>query len=123
MPAASRRAHPEEQIQRAVVQHLRIRGAVGLVFTHPANGGYRTAIEAAIFKGMGVRAGASDLLLWHDGKAFALELKAEGGRVSPTQKQFLEDMSGAGAHVDIVYGLDEALAVLEGWQLLRGRVS
>jgi hypothetical protein len=100
-----------------------MRGAAGLVFTHPANGGFRTAAEAAIFKGLGVRPGASDLLLWHGGKAFALELKAEGGRVSSAQKQFLDDIAGAGAHVDCAYGLDEALAVLEGWQLLRGRVT
>ena len=119
----SRRARPEEQIQRAIVQHLHARPATGLVFTHPANGGYRTAVEAASFKGLGVRPGASDLLLWHNGKAFALELKGERGKVSPAQRQFLADMAKVGAHVDVAYGLDHALVVLEGWRLLRDRVQ
>ncbi len=49
--------------------------APGLVFLHPANGGFRTPAEAAIFRRLGVRPGASDLLLWHASKSFALELK------------------------------------------------
>jgi hypothetical protein len=72
---------------------------------------------------LGVRPGASDLLLWHEGRSFALELKAEGGRTTEAQRQFLADMKAAGAHVAVAVGLDDALAVLEGWQLLRGRVS
>jgi hypothetical protein len=75
---AKRRHHPEQAIQRAVVEHLQRRGVPGLVFLHRANGGFRMAAEAAIFQGLGVRAGASDLLLWHAGQSFALELKAPG---------------------------------------------
>ena len=67
--ARGRAMRPEQQIHRAVVQHLRQRGAPGLVFLHPANGGFRRRIEARIFSGLGVRAGAADLLLWHRGKA------------------------------------------------------
>ena len=113
---------PEQAIQKAIVQHLRQRGAKGLVFLHPANGGYRKPAEAAILNGLGVRAGASDLLLWHDNRSFALELKAPGGRVSEAQLEFLSDMDRAGAYTCLTEGLDRALAVLEGWQLLRGRV-
>lgn len=115
-----RSARPEDQIQRAVVQHLRARGAAGLVFVHVPNGGKRKPIEAAIFKGLGVRAGASDLLLWHDGKSFALELKAQGGRATESQLAFLADMEKAGAFTCVCEGLDPALRVLEGWKLLRG---
>jgi hypothetical protein len=114
---------PEQTIQRAIVQHLRVRGLPGLVFLHPANGGFRTAAEAAIFQSLGVRPGASDLLLWHAGRSYALELKAPGGRATPAQLQFLSDMEAAGAHSELAEGLDDALAALEGWQLLRGRVS
>jgi VRR-NUC domain len=113
----------EAQIHKAVVAHLARRGVPGLVYVHPANGGFRLDTEAAILQGMGVRAGAADLLLWHDGKAFALELKAERGKVSPPQKAFLEDMANAGAHVGVAFGLDGALKMLEGWHLLRGRVQ
>ena len=87
----------EQQIQRAIVQHLRQRSAPGVVFLHVPNGGKRKPIEAAIFKSLGVCAGASDLLLWDTGRSFALELKAPGGRATEAQLEFLADMKRAGA--------------------------
>ena len=64
-----RRRRPEDVIQRAVFQHIRARGVAGLVAIHVPNGGYRRPVEAAIMKGLGVTAGAPDVLLWHDHKA------------------------------------------------------
>lgn len=118
-----RRQNPEAEIQRAVVQHLHQRGAAGLVFFHVPNGGKRKPIEAAIFKGMGVRAGVSDLILVHAGKIFALELKAEGGRATEAQMAFLSDIDRAGAYTAMPTGLNAALATLESWGLLKGAVS
>jgi hypothetical protein len=113
----------EQTIHRAVVQHLRARGVPGLVFIHVPNGGYRPPAEAAIFSGLGVRAGVSDLLLWHNGKSFALELKADGGRVTRGQREFLSDMESAGACTCLAEGLDRALKTLEAWGLLRGKMQ
>src|SRR5262245_22009386 len=56
------RSRPESQIQRAEFQHLRARGAPGVFAFHPANGGYRKPVEAAVMKGMGVIAGVPDLI-------------------------------------------------------------
>jgi hypothetical protein len=114
---------PEQQIHRAVVQHLRQRGVPGVVFIHVSNGGKRKPIEAAIFKSLGVRAGASDLLLWRTGRSFALELKAPNGRATDAQIEFLADMEKAGAFTCLAEGLDAALAALEEWGLLRGVTS
>jgi hypothetical protein len=50
-----RAAQPEQQIQRAVFEHLAIRAASTVFAFHPANGGWRSRVEAAILKGMGVR--------------------------------------------------------------------
>lgn len=58
-----RSATSEQVIQRAVCQHLRQRSANGVVWWHTPNGGRRSPIEAAIFKGLGVCAGVSDLIL------------------------------------------------------------
>jgi hypothetical protein len=69
---------PEDCVQRTVCQHLRIRGARGLLWWHTPNGGKRRPIEAAIMKSLGVRAGVADLILVHAGRMFALELKADG---------------------------------------------
>ena len=77
-----RRTHPEDQIQRAVFDHLRLRGAPRMFAFHPANGGYRKPIEAAVLKGLGVRAGVPDLIAVHEGRCYGPELKALGGRPS-----------------------------------------
>ena len=79
------RRNPEQAVQRAVFQHIRACGVAGLVAIHVPNGGFRRLTEAKILVGLGVTAGVPDILLWHDGKSFALELKAGAGQVSSAQ--------------------------------------
>lgn len=114
---------PEDAIQRAVFQHIRARGVPGLVAWHTPNGGKRKPIEAAIFKSMGVRAGVADIIAVHQGRIFALELKAEGGRPSEAQLQFLGDIERQGAFTAMPTGLDAALATLEAWGLLKPNLT
>jgi hypothetical protein len=116
-------ARPEQEIHRAVVTHLKIRGARGLVFWHTPSGGFRRKAEAGIFKAMGARSGVSDLILVHCSKIFCLELKAPGGRVSEPQLAFIGEMEAAGAFCCVADGLDRAIAVLEAWGLLLGKVA
>jgi hypothetical protein len=113
----------EQQIQRCVFQHLRERGAPGVFAWHPFSGGYRRPKEAAIYKGLGAIAGLPDVMVLHNGKLFCLELKKEGGRATPKQLEAIATMEAAGAYCCIAEGLDRALAVLEGWGLLRGHAS
>lgn len=119
----AKRNHPEQAIQRAVVQHLERRGASGLFWFAIPNGGWRSKTEAAILKGQGVRAGVPDLCLIHEGKPYFLELKAEGGKASIKQTLAALELESAGARVGMAVGLDNALAVLESWGLLRGRAA
>jgi VRR-NUC domain len=100
---------PESAIQKAVFQHLATRSAAHTFAFHVPNGGWRSPIEAAILKGMGVRPGVPDLIVIKDGLPFALELKAEGGRLSAAQSEALEEMRTAGADVGVAHGLDAAL--------------
>jgi hypothetical protein len=112
----------EADIQRAVCQHLNARPVCGLVWFHPANGGWRHHVEAARFVGLGVRPGVADLILLHEAKFHALEIKRDRkARVSPAQRQFIADVRAAGGEAEIAFGLDHALRVLENWRLLRGR--
>ena len=118
-----RRHRAEDGVQRTVCQHLKIRGVRGLLWWHTPNGGKRRPIEAAIMKSLGVRAGVADLILLHAGRIFALELKADDGRSTATQLQFISDFNAAVAPnggACIAHGLDRALRVLETWGLLRG---
>jgi hypothetical protein len=94
MPA---RRHSEQEIQKALADHLCVRAAPGTYWFHPANGGARTAFDGAIQKACGVRAGTPDLICFKDGRTFALELKAAGGRLSSAQEAAHEEMKAAGA--------------------------
>ena len=122
-PRRARRQRPEAAIQRAVFQHPRARGARGLVAFHVPNGGYRRPAEAAILRGLGVVAGVPDVIAIHNGHCFVLELKASGGRTTDKQLATIAALRETGAFTAVAEGLDRALAVLEGWGLLRGRVS
>jgi hypothetical protein len=112
---------PERLIQKAVFCHLRCRPAAGVVAFHVANGGYRHKSEAAIFKGMGVLAGIPDIIALKAGRMYALELKRQGGKVSPEQRDTMDMLTAAGATCAVAYGIDEAILQLESWQLLRGK--
>ena len=113
----------EQAIHRAVCQHLRQRGAAGLVWWHTPNGGRRRRTEAAIFSGLGVRPGVADLILLHGGRAFALELKTDDGRPTAAQMQFMSEFRAAGGEASVANGLDQALRTLETWGLLRGQAA
>jgi VRR-NUC domain len=115
----TRRQQPEAAIQRALITHLRWRGVPNSFAFHPANGGWRTAVEGAILRSMGVVPGVPDIIIIHNGKVFGLELKTDNGRLTDIQRETLETMQRAGANVAVVYGLDQAIAQLEAWQLLR----
>ena len=110
----------ETAIQRAVFSHFRQRAAKGVFAFHVPMGGYRRRTEAAILNGMGAKAGVPDICAIKDGKAYFLELKAEGGKLTEKQEQVLTELRSCGAMATHAHGLDQALRILEGWQLLRG---
>jgi hypothetical protein len=74
-------------------------------------------------KGLGVTAGVPDVIAIHEGRCFAIEIKAEGGRATQKQLEAIAAMEAAGAYCCIAEGLDRALAMLEAWGLLRGQLS
>src|SRR5262245_1309253 len=116
-----RRKRPEDAIQRAVLQHLYARAPREAYWFAVPNGGGRSPIEAAILKGLGVRAGVPDLIIVYGGKTYGLELKADGNKPTKLQIEAQDAMRAAGAEVAVAVDLDAALACLEGWQLLKGR--
>src|SRR5262249_3317103 len=116
-------ARPEQLIQRSVFQHLRTRGAAGVFAFHVPNGGYRRRVEAMLLKGLGVVAGVPDVIAIHEGRCYALELKAPGRRATQKQISVMAALERAGTRTAVAEGLDAALRCLESWGLLRGHVS
>jgi hypothetical protein len=114
-PSRKATARPEQALHRAVVALAsQIRPAVP--FFHVPNGGARSAVEGAIFKGLGVRAGVPDLVfvLPQGGVAF-MEIKAERGRVSAAQALFRGEVADMGASWVMVDSLVKASWVLAEW--------
>lgn len=119
---------PEQDIHKAVAAHLRQRGAPGVLWWHTPNGaalgGRRSrkgvAIQGSIMKGLGVRAGVSDIVALHQGKFFALELKPPGGRPTEAQLEFIANVEANGGFTCVAEGLNEALRAIETWGLVRG---
>lgn len=56
--------------------------------------------------------GVSDILGIYKGRMLCLEVKTQKGRLSPEQKQFLEEMQALGAATACVRSVPEALTVL-----------
>jgi len=114
----------EDDIQRAVFDHLRRRGVPGHIALHLKNGGVHQATKGQRINNakMGVKSGASDVYVLYAGKSYFLELKAEGKRVEPgsDQDKFLQRVWDQGGVAGWAAGLDNALKHLEAWGLLRG---
>jgi hypothetical protein len=105
------------------LEHLALRGVPKLFWCHYPAGGVRSKVEARILKGLGAKAGIPDLLLLHGGQLYAIELKAPGRKPTEVQINTMAEMLAAGAIVEVATGLDEAIAMLEQWGLLRGQMQ
>ena len=94
----AKRNRPEQKIHQATVSYLRLLENMGeLTFFHPPLGGRRSKVEAAIFQGLGTRAGTPDLvILLPNARTAFIELKAEGGRLSAAQKAFRNTVEAFG---------------------------
>lgn len=79
---------------------------------HVPNGGGRSKAEAGRFKAEGVKAGVPDIFLpvpSHGMHGLFIELKKiKGGRVSPEQKQWIEDLTMQGYAAIVCHGAAEA---------------
>lgn len=104
----------EQQAQQIVCQWLELKG---LLYCHVPNGGKRSRVEASIFRGLGVKPGVPDILIFDSPREFngvALELKrASGGRVSPAQAAWHRELALRGWIVGCYAGSNAAIDWLE----------
>jgi hypothetical protein len=108
----TRRHQPEAILQRSLIEHLRW-GARGDTWsTHVPTGGWRSPIEAAIFKSLGVRVGSPDLLIIRASQPLFLETQGARRKLSPVQTECHDALRHAGATVETADNIDAALAFL-----------
>jgi len=108
---------PEQALQRAVVEYLAILERQGrLMFYAIPNGGKRSRVEAAIFKGQGVRAGMPDIgLVLPGGKAAFIELKSPGRPVTKNQVHTIFRLQDHRALCAICDSLEAVQGTLDAW--------
>jgi len=125
------RAHPEQDLQIAAVQYLRL-ALPDCQIIHCPNGGKRGKAEGAIFKAMGVQAGVADLLVcrgawdqefragkYHYTPPFIgwIELKATAGRLSASQKAFRLECEAKNIPWKEARSLNEIESIVRMWGL------
>lgn len=113
--------YAEEQIQIDVMRWARLQEGkwpeLRLLY-HCPNGGRRGKVEAARLKAAGVKAGVPDLCLpvprgrYH---GLYIELKAEGGRLSPSQREWLTWLDAEGYCALRCTGFDETVAAIKAY--------
>lgn len=108
------RQYPEDSLQQAVVQYIRLQYPHVLAF-HVPNGGKRGKWEASRLKKQGVLAGVSDILIFWLGGHGAIELKAGRNTTTPQQDYFGDRWEWAGGHYKVCRSVDEVAAALKDW--------
>lgn len=108
------RFRSEDEFQSTVIRWLDALDWIDEVFVfHPANGGKRSLITAAILQRMGVRPGVGDLCLMLGGGRVAwLELKLGTGQQSDAQKDFARICKRLGHPYAVAWTFDEVVAAL-----------
>jgi hypothetical protein len=106
LPDPPRRGHPEDELQRSVVQFLRVALPDDAIAYAVPNGGQRHSKAAARLVGLGVRAGIPDLAIVWRGHALFVELKAARGTLSAVQRQMIDKLHVCGAMVAVCKSLE-----------------
>lgn len=112
----TRRGTPEADLQRAVVQTLRVALPRTAIIHHCVNEvtepGPHGAKRQAILVGMGVHAGFADLIVISGGRVLFLEVKSQTGRLRKSQEVFRDTVVTQGFGWALVRSVDDALGAL-----------
>jgi hypothetical protein len=77
-------------------------------------------VEAMKRKARGVKKGITDILFWHQGRGFAIELKRSASEpLSDAQKEFCKGLLAAQIPVKICWSKSQVYQVVVDWKLTR----
>lgn len=104
----------ESQLQRAVIDYLRVALVRGLAFAIP-NAARRTQWGRASNAVPGLMPGAPDVLVVTEGRPVFVELKTPKGRLSDAQVAAHAALKAAGATVLVCRSVEEVERALRDW--------
>ena len=87
----------------------------GAWFCHIPNAGKRSARTGAHYKRQGLVPGSPDIVIFHAGQAYCIELKARYGTLSDSQRIVIPEIEAAGVPVAVCRTLDEVELALIAW--------
>jgi hypothetical protein len=112
----SKCGHPEADLQRQIVQTLRLvlpRTAIVHASNNEVRGGDAWARkQQALMVSMGQYPGFADLLVMDGGRVLFLEVKTAKGALSDAQCDFADRVMDQGHGFEVVRSVDQALAAL-----------
>ena len=114
---------PEQVLQHSVGQFLDLALPSNAIWLHYPSGGFRRPIEAKIFRALGVRPGVPDLLVFHEGCAYGVELKASGRKLTEAQAAMHARLGACGVPCTVATTLEEVAAFLAPHIPLRARLG
>jgi hypothetical protein len=110
----------EFSIHVAIADLLRRWALPGWEWTHLPFGELRSPATAGWLARMGVKRGYADFAFFHaDGRVAFMEVKREGGKLSPDQQRIADHMRKAGHRFEVVDSIEAAISTLVVWGVVR----
>ena len=110
----------EGPVHRSCVQYLRT-VLPGAIIHHSPNEGVRGGksgmLDGAKRKAMGQVAGYPDIIVHYRGWTMGFEVKAEGGRMEPSQTAMQAQFSEQGIPYAVVRSIEDVREALADWQV------
>jgi hypothetical protein len=94
----------------ALLDYMLLKSVVWSTF--PAGGYALTKAAAGRLYRLGLKRGIPDILIWHNGKTYGIELKTPKGHLSPEQREMHIRLRAAGMKIATCRTVDEVIAFL-----------
>lgn len=117
--AQKKRKHPEDDLQKTVVQWLRLIERKGdfVMFSIP-NEGARTPAAAQRLKNLGRRSGMPDIgVIFRNGRIHFIELKSKSGTLMPNQRLMHDALRAMGCDVAVCRTFEEVQGTVAAWMV------
>lgn len=113
----------EESIHKTIIQWVRSHPLINeKLVMHFPNEGKRSKRYGRFLQDLGMRAGVSDIYIATPRHGYGgawIELKSKKGRLSPEQKEFLDDMRQQNYFTAVCFSVDEGINTIS-WYMLDG---
>lgn len=104
--------YPESELHKAVAKYLNLVLCKGTWWTSIAHGETADFKRGARMKARGAKAGVPDILIVDNGWCYWIELKSEGGRISPKQSACHADIVQSAARIAVCRSVDDVAETL-----------